>query len=190
MIKEAILPLFFVLTGGPGSGKSSVLNELKNEGYAVVEESGRKVIQEQVVQDGEALPWKNKQKFRDLMVQEDIRKYQEAQKLDGIVLFDRGIPDSLGYSYLEEIPIDSSLEAIVGKYPYQPVVFMMPPWEEIYENDTERKQDFETSVETYEAMRAVYTGLGYMIMELPKVDIKERVKFVKAILRQKERAFN
>lgn len=190
MIKEAILPLFFVLTGGPGSGKSSVLNELKKEGYAVVEESGRKIIQEQMAQGGDALPWKNKEKFRDLMVQEDIRKYQEAQNLDGIVLFDRGVPDSLGYSYLEKIPVESSLEAVVEKHPYQPVIFMMPPWEEIYENDTERKQDFEKSVETYEAMKEVYIKLGYTIMELPKLSILQRVKFIRSIIKQKEKHFN
>ena len=84
------------MTGGPGSGKSSLVSELKKQGYEVIEESGRKIIQEQLEKKGEALPWKNKEKFRDLMIERDMEKYKKALKNQGPIFFDRGIPDSLG----------------------------------------------------------------------------------------------
>ena len=116
------------------------------------------------------------------MVEKDIEKYKVAQKMKTPVLFDRGIPDSLGYSELENIPVTASLFEIVKAYPYQPVVFMMPPWKEIYVNDSERKQDFKTAVATYEAMKKVYDKLQYTTVEVPKGTLKERVKFIQGYL--------
>ena len=59
---------FIVFTGGPGSGKTTVINELKARNFFCSEEAGRKVIQTQVEQKGDALPWANKEAFRDLML--------------------------------------------------------------------------------------------------------------------------
>ncbi|WP_157162808.1 AAA family ATPase, partial [Actinoalloteichus spitiensis] len=39
---------FFVLTGGPGSGKTTILDELAARGMAVTREAGRGIIQDQV----------------------------------------------------------------------------------------------------------------------------------------------
>lgn len=63
---------FIVCTGGPGAGKTSVINHLKALGYPCAPEVGRKVIQLQVALKGEALPWDNQLAFRDAMVQEEI----------------------------------------------------------------------------------------------------------------------
>lgn len=178
-------PLFFIFSGGPGSGKSSVLKELEKSNYTIIPETGRKIIQEQVAVQGDALPWKNKEKFRDLMVERDLQQYLDATKLEGAILFDRGIPDSFGYSKLEEIPISQSLKQAIKKYSYQRLVFMMPPWKEIYINDAERKQGFAIAVATYEATRSVYEELGYEILELPKASIDERVRIIRAVLEEK-----
>ncbi|MCP3943936.1 MAG: AAA family ATPase [Desulfobacteraceae bacterium] len=49
---------FIVMTGGPGSGKTTVIEELKLRGFTCAKEIGRKIIKEQVAQAGKALPWK------------------------------------------------------------------------------------------------------------------------------------
>jgi predicted ATPase len=43
---------WFILTGGPGSGKTSVLDHLSETGHIVVPEVARKIIQEQMAQQG------------------------------------------------------------------------------------------------------------------------------------------
>ncbi len=48
---------FFVITGGPGSGKSTLIDALQGRGYARTMEAGRGVIQDQVAIGGSALPW-------------------------------------------------------------------------------------------------------------------------------------
>lgn len=65
-----------VFTGGPGSGKTTVIEFLNRLGYPSTPEVGRKVIQTQVKYQGTALPWQYKTEFRDEMVLEEINKYE------------------------------------------------------------------------------------------------------------------
>jgi len=87
---------YFVLTGGPGSGKSTVINELKRRGYSVVKESGRRLLQKLIAEKGEEWFRQNLEVFRDTMFHEDLKSLQHAA--DEITFFDRGFIDSLGYS--------------------------------------------------------------------------------------------
>jgi predicted ATPase len=49
---------------------------------------------------------------------------------------------------------------------------------EIFATDTERKQDFAEAVRTYEALKLVYTECGYELIEIPRVPVADRVRFV------------
>src|SRR3546814_4671422 len=51
-----------------------------------------------------------------------------------------------------------------------------PPWREIFAADAERKQDFAEAQATYQAMVAVYSGLGYELVTLPLASVAERVR--------------
>lgn len=77
-----------VLTGGPGSGKTTVLEQLKQQGYTCSSEVGREVIQQQVKQKGIALPWKDKTAFRDAMLRQEVIRYQQYSHQRGPVFFD------------------------------------------------------------------------------------------------------
>ena len=48
---------FIVLTGGPGSGKTTLIEALRRLGLATAPETGRAIIREQVAIAGPALPW-------------------------------------------------------------------------------------------------------------------------------------
>lgn len=168
----------YVFTGGPGSGKSSVITELKALGYTCAPESGRAVIQQQVEQGGDALPWANKSAFRDAMVAEDRQLYVMYSSSNKPVFFDRGIIDSYGYSILESLPVSEALLDSCRDSQYAQKVFIFPPWEDIYTNDAERKQDFAEAVRTYNVMQSVYLELGYQLVEVPKLPVQSRVEFV------------
>ena len=47
---------FFVVTGGPGSGKTSLITELARRGFHTIPESGRAIIREEMDSGGDALP--------------------------------------------------------------------------------------------------------------------------------------
>lgn len=166
-----------VFTGGPGSGKTSVLEFLFKMGYPVAPEVGRKVIQAQMALQGSALPWLDKIAFRDEMVLQEINNYQNYGNT-GMTFYDRSMIDAYGYSQLEHIPISDQLLAKCAELNYCRHVFTFPPWEEIYENDAERKQSFTKAVETYHQMLSAYLTFGYNLIEVPKVSVEERAKFI------------
>jgi predicted ATPase len=173
---------FFVITGGPGSGKTTLLDALEKAGYKRSLEAGRAVIQQEMSVGGNALPWGDRRRFAELMLAWEIHSYEEAARSTGPVFFDRGVPDVLGFLRLVGEAIPRQMEEAVGKYRYSRRVFICPPWQEIFCQDEERKQDFEEAVRTYEAMGEMYSRSGYALVELPRAPVLERVEFVLANL--------
>ncbi|MBP0597098.1 AAA family ATPase [Herbaspirillum sp. LeCh32-8] len=166
--------LFYVLTGGPGTGKTTLLAALLDAGYGVKEEAGRGVIRRQMVAGGDALPWKDRLAFSAEMLEAELRLHEAHAGRRAPVFCDRGIPDVLGYMQLEDLDKLSQAAGLLarvkqaaGKWRYAEPVFILPPWREIYETDRERRQDWATAVATHDAMRAVYAALGYRVVSLP-----------------------
>ena len=168
----------FVITGGPGSGKSTLIDALEGEGFARSIEAGRAIIQDQQAIDGPAL--RDPALFAELMLSWELRSYRMAQGQSGPVFFDRGVPDVIGYLRLMELPVRPHVERAAALFRYNRRVFIAPPWAEIFTPDAERKQSFGEAVRTHEAMIATYTELGYEPVELPRCSIAERVAFLRA----------
>jgi predicted ATPase len=71
---------FFIVTGGPGSGKSMLIDALQDRGYRRTLEAGRAIIQDQVEIGGHGLPWYDRVLFAELMLGWEIRSYREANQ--------------------------------------------------------------------------------------------------------------
>lgn len=168
----------FVLTGGPGSGKTTLIAGLEQAGYGRSVEAGRGVIQDQVAIGGRALPWRDPAAFAELMLCWEMRSYHLALERAGPVFFDRGVPDVVGYLRLMDMPVPSHIGRAVETFRYNRRVFIAPPWPEIFRQDGERKQTMEEAARTYEAMVATYAGYGYELVEVPRLPVRERVRFI------------
>ena len=111
-------------------------------------------------------------------MQRSIQSFQENTPAAQPLLADRGIPDTLGYARLIGLPDTHWIEAACRQYRYAPLVFLAPPWREIYETDGERKQDFAEAEWTYEVVKNVYRECGYETVVLPKAPPTERARFI------------
>ncbi len=169
----------FVVTGGPGSGKTTLLTALQAHGYCIADEAGRLVIREQLAASGDALPWADREAFARAMTAHDVRSYRAALAHRGITLFDRGIPDVIGYLKLEGLPVPAELTDLAESLRYNRRIFIAPPWREIYAQDSERRQTFDVAERTFAAMIQTYRDLDYELIELPRSPIEERVAFVR-----------
>ena len=170
---------FFILTGGPGSGKSTLIDALEQAGFARSVEAGRGIIQDQVAIGGRVLPRSDPAVFAEHMLTWEMRSYHIAEQLAGRVFFDRGVPDVAGYLRLMKLPVPEHVEKAVKLFRYHRRVFLAPPWEEIFQQDRERKQDFAEAVRTYEAVASTYAECGYELVELPRASVEERVRFIR-----------
>lgn len=169
---------FFILTGGPGAGKTSVIQELARRGYHIIEEVGRNIIKNELTTGGNALPWQDRQKYADKMLAHSIEDFVSVKQSDEIYFFDRGIPDTYRYINLEKLELNQLIQDAVQLYRYNQKAFIFPAWRATYENDAERKQDFQKAVSTYENMYSVYEKLEYEIIEVPFGSITQRTDFV------------
>lgn len=173
-------PNLFVITGGPGVGKTTLLRELERRGFSCVPEVAREIIRQQVASGGDAVPWTNTARYTELMLQHSIEVYKANGSAASPIFFDRGIPDVLCYARLIGLEGSAGIEVACEKYRYNRMVFIAPPWREIYSTDDERKQSFDEAVRTHEVMVEAYRSCGYQLIELPRVSVEERAEFVAA----------
>jgi predicted ATPase len=171
---------FHVITGGPGSGKSTLVEALGRHGYAHSIEAGRAIIQDQTAIDGPALPGRDPLAFAELMLSWELHSHRLAHRLSGPVFFDRGVPDIVGYYHLLGRPVPSHVTRASERFRYNRRVFLAPPWPEIFRQDAERKQTPEEAERTYEAMVTAYSSCSYELLALPLASVEERVGFVLA----------
>ena len=169
------------LVGANGVGKTTLLENLRQRSFKVVPETARELIKAQQAIDGDALPWKNRKRYMELMFEGCKARYERTlqnRNPDEPVFFDRGFLDALCYASLEGLPIDQELKTYAETHRYHSQVFILPPWKDIYHTDTERTQDWNESVFTYNKMIQTYRGYQYDLMEVPILPVGERADFV------------
>lgn len=169
---------FYIITGGPGVGKTALINELERRGYNCVPEVAREIIKQQVSDNGDALPWKDTKKYSDLMLSYSVRDFIYLSEDDNFQFFDRGIPDTYGYELLMKFDENKQLIDALNNYRYNKTAFVLPPCEDIYVKDEERKQDFRTAVDTYNVMKQAYGNAKYNLIEIPFMTVSGRADFL------------
>ncbi|GHE32097.1 AAA family ATPase [Sphingobacterium griseoflavum] len=176
---------FYVITGGPGVGKTTLLHELGKSGFRTVAEDARRIIQDEIKNDGDGVPWKNKAYYTVLMLQASVEQYVLYRDSDDreIHFFDRGILDACCYAEMMHIDMPDDVQYAAARLRYNRKVFILPPWKEIYKHDEERRQDWREAVYTYEAIQSTYRTHGYELIEVPKESVQHRVDFVVSQIR-------
>lgn len=165
-----------IITGAPGTGKSTVLNLLAEENFPVLPEMARELIAEQQAIEGSTmLPWLDHPSFGRELFQRQLQQYHQAEA--AITFYDRGILDNLGYLRRDGHQ-NLDLEKKAEQFPYHPKVFFMPPWEEIYGKDEVRWEDLDLMLEIDQALKDIYQDFGYEVLEVPKTDPLSRKNFI------------
>lgn len=171
-------PNFFILTGCSGGGKSTLLDALKARGIACVDEAGRSIVRQQLALGGQEIINGGSSKWTELILSHNMHNFEGVTETQKPVFFDRGIAECLGHSFAQGLPAPAHFTRAATLYRYNPTVFMLPPWPEIYVQDAERLHGFDDALREYNALCQVYPQCGYTLVEVPKVSVDERAAFV------------
>lgn len=167
-----------VITGGPGTGKSTLINELKKRGYTCLEEISRQVTLNAKKDGIDQLFLTNPLLFSELLLKGRHQQYQEADKLNAdITFFDRGVPDVLAYmDFIGDTYPPSFINACENAV--YDTVFILKPWEDIYISDNERYENFEQALEIHDCLLNTYQKYDYNLIDVPFGSIKNRTDFI------------
>ncbi|MEM7362875.1 MAG: AAA family ATPase [Pseudomonadota bacterium] len=165
----------FVLTGGPGAGKTTMLEEIAKKGYAIAGDAARDIIRERLSQGLSPRP--AAAEFADETHRRNVTAWKEAESVE-ITFFERCVCDSVGGLLGSGSVTEAEADTLIARYRYDEPIFVPPPWEEIYTTDRERDHTFEHAVNVFEQTMRWYERLGYRICEVPIGPIEDRVDFV------------
>src|SRR3546814_19444470 len=87
-------PDFHVITGGPGSGQSTLIEALAVEGFDPMPAAGRAIVRDQVAIGRPALTWADLPAFAELILGRDLRSWPAAPERSGPGLGHRRGPES------------------------------------------------------------------------------------------------
>jgi predicted ATPase len=174
------MPDLWILTGAPGSGKTAILADVGSD-IRRVGEPAREILADQRSVGRAGTPDRDPSLFVDLLLRRSIHKHVAAQRLEGPVLFDRGIPDCVAYAALMEADPTPSLVAC-DVYRYHDQVLILEPWQEIYAVDDERTMSFSDTLAFHEALVDAYERTGYVLIEVPRTSIEDRAAFVRDVV--------
>ena len=167
----------YIITGAPGTGKTSIVNELKKRQFNCIDENSREIISEQIITGGEILPWKNQIAFENKIANMRTQQYLSSPK--GVIcFFDRSALDCIAYLKLNKLEVTKDINDGIKKCQFNSMVFYTPIWEEIYINDRERKENIEKAKQIENAIIDTYKSQGYNLVKIPKLSVPERANFI------------
>ncbi len=177
------MPKKIVITGGPGTGKTSLVSYLLNKGYQCMPEISREIILEAQKNGIEQLFLEDPILFSQKLLEGRKKQFKDTHHLKNTFLFfDRGLPDITAYmDYSKTIYPDHFLDTCHSlKYD---LVFLLPPWKDIYKQDNERYETFEEAIIIHDYLLKGYEKYGYRVIEIPFGNLEDRKEFIFNTLR-------
>lgn len=167
-----------LLIGGPGSGKTTIIEELSKKGYICYPEVSRQVTLEAQKRGIDQLFLKEPLLFSEMLLEGRVKQFKDAlNETENLVFLDRGIPDVLAYMHYIGDAYPAAFEDACKNHIYTKV-FILPPWEEIYLSDNERYESYEQARLIHNHLVETYQKYGYNLIDVPKADIENRIVFI------------
>lgn len=167
-----------VIIGGPGTGKTTIVDGLKERGFCCYPEISREVTLEARKQGIEQLFLANPLLFSELLLEGRKKQFQNAcEEPHDLVFLDRGIPDVLAYMHYIGDSYPAFFDGACREHLYNKI-FILPPWEEIYSSDEARYENFEQAKLIYLHLVETYRKYGYDLIEVPCASVDSRIQFI------------
>ena len=141
-------------------------------------EISRTVIMEAQKQGIEQLFLENPILFSEKLLEGRLQQFHEATSCAAPILFyDRGLPDVTAYMDFVGTHYPANFPQTCLSHQYDGI-YVLPPWEKIYEQDNERYESFEQAEKIFHFLKKSYENYHYKPVEVPIGPIKERVAYI------------
>lgn len=167
-------PKWYVITGSPSSGKTTIIDSLAKMGYQTVPEAARVLIDEET-KKGKTLEEirKNEIEFQKRVLKIKIETEKRLDK-GKIAFFDRGIPDTIAYFQLYGFRTEDVIK-LCKALNYRKIFLLekLP-----FQKDYARIEDNEKANKLQMLLRKAYLDLGYEVIDIPAVSVEKRVEMI------------
>lgn len=185
---DGLIPTnWWVVTGGPNSGKSTLLDLLAKRGYQTTEEAARSIINEDMDRGRTLEQIRSKEMgFQERVL---IRKEEIEESLNpkNLVFLDRGMgEDTFAYTALHDlIEKEKNLNKPVQLYPWETIIVELRRYKGVFLLDSlPYQKDYARTEDDYEArmvnplLNGFYRKFGYEPTIVPVLPKKERIQFI------------
>lgn len=168
-------PPWYVITGGPSSGKTTTINLLRERGFAIAHEHASEIIGEELARGRTLLEVRaDGEWFQQEILRRQI-EHEESLNPTETSFLDRGIPDGLGYERFLKLEKNPELSQAASRARYRRVFILDPLPVKL---DWNRHEDEQTQHAIHDAIESVYRELGHDVLEVPVLPAEERVNFI------------
>ena len=164
-----------VITGGPSTGKTTVINLLTKRGYKTTIEHARHYIDTMKVEGRTVEEIRaNKRKFQLGVLDMQIEQEAELSPSDTVFL-DRAIPDAMAYYRFLKLEYDKILLDAMKEVAYKKIFILdrLP-----FVNDYARTEDEQAQKLIHQLIIEVYQSLEFPVVFVPVISPDERVEFI------------
>lgn len=176
------MPQRIVLTGGPSTGKTAIIQALEAQGQLCMQEISREVTRAARQQGIEQLFVSDPLAFSEALFAGRKNQFIESGQIESPRVFlDRGIIDVVAYLRMVKTPYPDYFDQAIEEHRYD-AVFYLPPWEEIYQSDQERYEDFSLALEIDHHLKATYTSFGYSLHFIEPGSVDSRIQSIFEVL--------
>ena len=173
--KSVIQTNWYVITGAPCSGKTTVVNILNAKGYKTTIEHARHYLDTQR-SFGKSIEEtrSHQKKFQSGILDMQIEQ-EEVLSPDDVVFLDRAIPDALAYYRFLNLVEDEKLLTAMRTVSYKKIFILdyLP-----LVQDYARREDAEAQKKIHALISEVYESFPFQVIHVPVFKPEERVELI------------
>jgi predicted ATPase len=167
---------WYVLTGGPATGKTTLLHALAETGFHTIHEAARQHIDDSykngiLVEELRA----DEKRFQEEVARIKLN-YETSLDPAKTIFFDRGMHDTVAYMNYYNYPLDTWLQEMIDASTYKKVFILEPL--DVHKRDYARIEDEKFMGQINDLLFKAYSNAGMKPIVVPADTLDQRLKFI------------